>query len=70
MIPSSVARRYARALLALGLDEDRFEKFGDELDLIMQALEDNRTAAAFLKNPGFTAVANRSQLNVLKGTLK
>ena len=23
-----------------------------------------------VKNPGFTAVANRSQLNVLKGTLK
>ena len=38
MIPSSVARRYARALLSLGLEEGRHEKFGDELENVLRSV--------------------------------
>lgn len=70
MIDSSVARRYARALLALGLEEDRSEKFGDELDSVNQALDENRTAAAFLKNPGFTSEQRHAAAAAVTKALK
>ncbi len=55
MIDASVARRYARALLSVGLEEGRHEQIGDELSGVLTALEKSRDAAAFLTHPGFTA---------------
>jgi F-type H+-transporting ATPase subunit delta len=54
LIVASVARRYARALLSLGLEEGHHEKFGEELEAVLQALEGSREAGAILRNPGYT----------------
>ena len=54
MIDASVARRYARALFSLGLEEGHHEAYGVELESILAALAQNREAGAFLRNPGYT----------------
>ncbi len=70
MIDASVARRYARALLSLGLDEGRHEQFGDELASVLSALDHNREAAFFLKNPGYSAQQRHSAVDALAKALK
>ena len=54
MIDSSVARRYARALLSLGLDEGRFEQYGEELESVVQAMKQSPELGFLLVNPGYT----------------
>lgn len=70
MIDASVARRYARALLSLGLEEARHEQYGDELDAVLQALDQSREAASFLKNPGYTPEQRHSAVAALASALK
>ena len=54
MIDSSVARRYARALLSLGLDEGHFERYGDELEMVVRAMRESRELGFLLTNPGYS----------------
>lgn len=70
MIDASVARRYARALLSLGLDDDRHEQFGEELDSIVEVLEQSREAGSFLRNPGFSAAQRHSAVDAVAKALK
>ena len=70
MIDASVARRYARALLSLGLEEARHEQYGDELSAVLAALDQNREAAAFLRNPGFTPEQRHNAVGALASALK
>jgi F-type H+-transporting ATPase subunit delta len=70
VIDASVARRYARALLALGVDESREEKFGDELLEVLEALEKSRDAGSFLRNPGYTPAQRHSAVDALAKALK
>ena len=69
MIPSSVARRYARALLSLGLEEGRHEKYGDELEMVVRALEESN-AGPILRNPGYTLEHRQAAVNALASALK
>lgn len=62
---ASVARRYARALLSLGLEEGRHEKFGEELEALLQALEASREASAILKNPGYPLPQRHAAVDAL-----
>jgi F-type H+-transporting ATPase subunit delta len=70
VIAASVARRYARALLSLGLEEGRHEQYGDELEAIMEALEQSREAASFLKNPGYAPSQRHGAVEALASALK
>ena len=70
MIDASVARRYARALLSLGLDEDRHEQFGDELNTVLQALDQSPEAGVLLRNPGYTAEQRHGAVAALASELK
>jgi F-type H+-transporting ATPase subunit delta len=70
VIPSSVARRYARALLSLGLEEGRHERLGEELEGVVRALEESREAGAMLKNPGHTLEHRHAALNAVAGGMK
>lgn len=69
MIVASVARRYARALLALGLEEGRHEQFGEELASVLSALDYTREAGFFLRNPGYSAEQRHSAVNALTAAL-
>lgn len=70
MIDSSVARRYARALIALGLEEGRHEKFGEELDGVVQALEASQEARDMALNPGYSAAQRQAVIGTLASQLK
>ena len=52
MVDSSVARRYARALFALGLADDRSEQYGEEISAVLSATRQNRELGFMLANPG------------------
>ncbi len=70
MIDASVARRYARALFSLGLEEGRHEEYGDELESILAALEQSREAGAFLRNPGYTLQQRHAAADAVASALK
>src|SRR5260370_38528737 len=65
LMVASVARRYARALLSLGLEEGRHEKFGEELEAVLQALEASREASAILRNPGYPLPQRHAAVDAL-----
>jgi F-type H+-transporting ATPase subunit delta len=52
LISGSIARRYAKALLALGVDTGRFEKYGTEVERFAALLAD-KTLRDTLENPSF-----------------
>ena len=70
MIDASVARRYARALLALGLEEGRHEKFGEELEAVSKALENSPEARDLALNPGYSAQQRQGVIGTLAAELK
>ena len=70
MIDSSVARRYARALLSLGLEEGRFEQYGDELDSVVQAMKQSHELRFMLVNPGYTQQQRHAAVDAVAGALK
>jgi F-type H+-transporting ATPase subunit delta len=70
VIDASVARRYARALLSLGLEEGRHEQYGEELEAVLEALDRSREAGHFLRNPGYTPVQRHNAVDALAAALK
>jgi F-type H+-transporting ATPase subunit delta len=70
LIPSSVARRYARALLSLGLEEGRHEKYGEELEAVIEALDESRDAGLILGNPGYSQEHRHAAVNALASAMK
>jgi F-type H+-transporting ATPase subunit delta len=70
LIPSSVARRYARALLSLGLEEGRHEKYGDELEAVIEALDESPDAGLILRNPGYSQEHRHGAVNALASAMK
>ena len=70
MIDTGVARRYARALLSLGLEEGRHEQLGDELTAVLRALHDNRDLGSMLQNPGYSQEQRKGAVNSLASALK
>jgi F-type H+-transporting ATPase subunit delta len=69
LIASSVARRYARALLSLGLEEGRFEQYGDELEAVLQAMKASRELASILDNPGYSPSQRRAAVDAVASGL-
>ena len=67
---ASVARRYARALFSLGLEEGRHEQYGEELSAVLQALQSNRMASGMLGNPGYSAEQRESVIDAVASALR
>jgi F-type H+-transporting ATPase subunit delta len=70
LIASSVARRYARALLSLGLEEGRFEQYGEELEAVLQAMKASRELGFLLSNPGYPAEQRHGAIAAVAGALE
>jgi len=70
LIPSSVARRYARALLSLGVEEGQFEQYGDELDAVVRAMKESRELFVLLSNPGYTQEQRHGAVNAVATALE
>ncbi len=70
MIASSVARRYARALLSLGLEDGRFEQYGEELETVLQAVKSSRELSSVLSNPGYSQEQRQGVIGALAGALE
>jgi F-type H+-transporting ATPase subunit delta len=70
VIDASVARRYARALLALGLEDGRHEAYGAELEAVARALETSPEARDVALNPGYSAQQRQGVIGTLAGELK
>jgi len=70
LITSSVARRYARALLALGLEEGRFEQVGEELEAVLRAVREQRELRVLLENPGYTPVQRQAAVEAAASALR
>lgn len=70
MIDARAARRYARALLELGMQEGRHEQYGHELDGVVRALDESREARSVLENPGYTPPQRHSAVEALAAALK
>jgi F-type H+-transporting ATPase subunit delta len=70
LIDSSVARRYARALLSLGLEEGRFEQYGDELEAVVETVKGNRELGSILVNPGYPQGQRHAAIDAVASALK
>ncbi len=54
MIRSKVSKRYARALLSLGMEEGRYQEYGKELRAFADFCESHRELNQAISNPAFT----------------
>jgi F-type H+-transporting ATPase subunit delta len=64
LIHSGVARRYARALLSLGLEEGRFEQYGDELEAILKTMRESKELRSLIANPGYSQPQRQAAVDV------
>ena len=70
MIDASVARRYARALLSLAVEEGRHEQFGEEMESVQRALQQNRELGLILQNPGYSTQQRHAAVDALASALR
>lgn len=68
MIKGSIARRYAKALLGIGIETNQFETFSKELDRLVQALS-NEELGTVLKNPSYPLTERKAILRQLLDAL-
>jgi F-type H+-transporting ATPase subunit delta len=69
VIDASVSRRYARALFALALEEGGYERAGEELDAVAQALRASNEARTLVENPGYTQAQRHALIDLLEKRL-
>jgi F-type H+-transporting ATPase subunit delta len=62
---ASVSRRYAKALLALGLETGEHEKLGESLDTVVRAIAASSEARTLAQNPGYTQRQRQQLVDVL-----
>src|SRR5689334_19435588 len=67
MISGSLARRYARALLDVGIDKGTHEKLAGELDELASAFATSRDLQEALTNPVFPRSQRRAVLEAVLG---
>jgi F-type H+-transporting ATPase subunit delta len=65
MITGSLARRYARALLELGVQQKNFEQLGKELDELAAMYSGSRDLVEALTNPVFAPSRRRTVLEAI-----
>src|SRR5688572_32843484 len=65
MIAGSLARRYARALLEIGLEHKSYEKIGEEVDTLAEVYSSSRDLAEALSNPIFPMARRRAVLEAV-----
>jgi F-type H+-transporting ATPase subunit delta len=70
LIASSVARRYARALLSLGLEEGKFEQYGDEIDAVVRAMKESRELGFLFSHPGYSQKQRQAGVDAVASALK
>jgi F-type H+-transporting ATPase subunit delta len=70
VIHTGVARRYARALLSLGLEEGRHEQLGDELASVLRTMQDNPELGFLLQNQGYSQEQRKGAVEALSQVLK
>lgn len=67
MIKVTIARRYAKALLAIGKEEQKFVLYNNELQEFSETLDKSPDLLGVLTNPLYTAAARK---NVLEAVLQ
>lgn len=70
MISNAIARRYAKALVQLGVEEGAVERFGAELEQFASLLDSSADLCAVLKSPAYRIEAKREILGELLAKLK
>ena len=62
---ASVSRRYAKALLSLGLETGEHEKLAESLDAVVRAIAQSGEARTLAQNPGYTQKQRQQLVDVL-----
>jgi len=62
---ASVSRRYAKALLTLGLETGEHEKLAEALEVVVQAIAASSEARTLVENPGYTHAQRQKLVDVL-----
>jgi len=70
MIIGSIARRYAKALLSLAVEQGRIEQWSESLDALQAALQASRELRDVLSNPVYEKEQRRSVAKRLAQALK
>jgi F-type H+-transporting ATPase subunit delta len=70
MIPGSIARRYAKALFSLAVEQGRIEPWSDALQALAKAIDDSAELRALLGNPAFPREARAAIVTRLAAELK
>lgn len=65
MVSGSLARRYARAVLELGVEQNNAEKLGAEIGALAEAMKISPELAEILSNPAFPRGDRRQVLDAL-----
>ncbi|MCK5797098.1 MAG: ATP synthase F1 subunit delta [Deltaproteobacteria bacterium] len=65
MKSSSLARRYAKALIGIGVDDGSFEKLGRELGGFAELLGNHEGLATTLSNPSYPLLKRRAVLKAI-----
>ena len=69
MIAGSIARRYARALLDIGVAKGTFERLGKDVDELANIYSSSRDLGEALTNPVFP-MSRRRAVHAARRTLK
>lgn len=69
MIGSSIAKRYARALFDIAAEENRYEKYHQELSEFVSILEGNKELKDFLFNPIVDQDAKKTVVGTILGKM-
>src|SRR5256885_9603940 len=62
---ASVSRRYAKALLSLGLETGEHEKLGDALEPVLRAMAESSGARTLVQNARYTLAHNQQLVDVI-----
>jgi F-type H+-transporting ATPase subunit delta len=65
LITSKVSKRYAKALLSLGKEDDKFQQYGEELEDFSSFFQQNLDFGQAISNPAFTLEDRKKVLSVV-----
>ncbi len=63
----SIARRYARALIDVGVEANKLDRFGDQLHAFAAVLQGSRELSDVMENPSY---GRNDRLGILEGVMK